>query len=57
MSDIALLLLQAKSLRVLKMNKLVLQGVADDFDAFEISLLQHGCLKEFEIEQCIAAMK
>jgi hypothetical protein len=56
-SDIALLLMQAKSLRVLKMNKLVLQGVEKDFDAFEMALLQHGCLKEFEMELCIAAVK
>jgi hypothetical protein len=56
-SDIALLLMQAKSLRVLKMNKLVLQGVAKDFDAFEMALLQHGCLKEFEMEQCVPAVK
>jgi hypothetical protein len=56
-SDITLLLLQAKSLRVFKMNKLVLQGVEKDFDACEMALLQHGCLKEFEMGQCIPAVK
>jgi hypothetical protein len=56
-SDIALLLMQAKSLRVLKMNKLVLQGVADDFNACEMALFQHGCMREFEMEQCFPAMK
>jgi hypothetical protein len=56
-SDITLLLLQTKSLRVLKMNKLVLQGIAEDFVACEMALLQHGCLKEFEMEQCVPAVK
>jgi hypothetical protein len=56
-SDATLLLLQAKSLRVLTINKLVLQGVDKDFDAFEMALLQHGCLKEFEMEQCVPAVK
>jgi hypothetical protein len=51
-SDISLLLMQAKSLRVLKMNKLVLQGVEKDFDAYEMAFLP-----EFEMEQCIAAVK
>jgi ribosomal protein L12E/L44/L45/RPP1/RPP2 len=43
-SDATLLLLQAKSLRVLTINKLVLQGVDKDFDAFEM-------------EQCVPAVK
>jgi hypothetical protein len=55
--DIADMLEQAKSLRVLKLNNLVLQGVSEHFDACETALYQHGCLKEFAMDDCIPAMK
>ena len=49
-SDIMDMLVEAKGLRVLKLNKLILQGVLEDFQAAEMALYQHICLKEKQIK-------
>ena len=45
----------AKGLRSFTLDKIVLQGVQSDFDAFEAALMQHGNLKEFHMNDCITA--
>ncbi|KAG7361978.1 hypothetical protein IV203_025644 [Nitzschia inconspicua] len=47
----------AKSLRVLTLNDIVLQGTEDDFLACENLLYQHPNLKQFEMHDCDAAVK
>jgi hypothetical protein len=39
------------------LKNIVLQGVSLDFDICEAALKQHGSLKQFEMEDCIAAME
>jgi hypothetical protein len=56
-SDITKMLSCAKALRVLKINGVVLQGVAMDFAACEIALYQHILLKEFEMLDCTPAVR
>jgi hypothetical protein len=51
------MILQAKSLRVLTLNNVVLQGLSEHFDACATALYQHVCLKEFGVEDCIPAVK
>jgi hypothetical protein len=51
--DITDMLFQAKSLRVLTLTNVVLQGVSEHFDVCERALYQHGYLKEFAMEDCI----
>jgi hypothetical protein len=51
------MILKAKSLRVLTLNNVVLQGVSEHFDACATALYQHVCLKEFGVEDCIPAVK
>lgn len=47
----------ATSLRTLRLNKLVLQGVESDFDACEAALFQHPGIKRFELEDCCPAIE
>jgi hypothetical protein len=51
--DITVMVLQAKSLRALTLNNVVLQGVSEHFDAF----YQHVCLEESGVEDCVPAVK
>jgi hypothetical protein len=47
----------AKSLKTLSLKDIVLQGTSDHFTACEAALYQHPCLKEFELVDCVPAMK
>jgi Ran GTPase-activating protein (RanGAP) involved in mRNA processing and transport len=47
----------AKSLKVLSLKDVVLQGTSEHFTAAEAALYQHPCLKEFELIDCVSAMK
>lgn len=53
--DINTMVSDAKSLRSLTLENLVLQGVSEHFDAFETTLYGHPSLKEFEIVECTPA--
>jgi len=56
-NDIAKMISNAKNLRALRLKSLILQGIASDFDACESALMQHGSIKEFEIDNCSAAIE
>ena len=49
------LLKNAKSLRKITLHRLVMQGTQKDFDGLEAALYQHGSLKDFEMEDCVAS--
>jgi hypothetical protein len=51
------MVVKAKSLRVLSLKNIVLQGEEDNFKACERALYQHPNLKEFEMIDCDAALK
>ena len=55
-NDVTKMIKNAKSLRALRLRDLVLQGIESDFDACEAALYQHGCIKEFEMEECSPAI-
>jgi hypothetical protein len=52
--DIASLLKNAKGLKNISLHHLVLQGTKNDFEGLEAVLYQHGSLKYFQMEDCIA---
>jgi hypothetical protein len=52
---IVTLLKNAKSLRKITLHRLVMQGTQKDFDGLEAALYQHGSLKDFEMEDCVAS--
>jgi hypothetical protein len=56
-NDITKMVKSAKSLRTLRLKSMVLQGVEADFDACEATLQHHGCIKEFEMEDCEPAVE
>ena len=56
-NDLTEVLVHAKGLRVLKLNKIVLQGVPEHFTACESAFYQNFALTEFELEGCLAAVK
>jgi hypothetical protein len=45
----------AKGLRELTLERVVLQGIQEDFDMLETALHQHTGLKDFQLNDCIAA--
>lgn len=55
--DIAEILLEAKTLKVLSMTDIVLQGVEEDFHALELALHQHPSIKEFVLDDCRPAVE
>jgi hypothetical protein len=52
---IVTLLKNAKSLRKISLHRLVMQGTHEDFDSLEAALYQHGSLKDFQMEECVAS--
>jgi hypothetical protein len=52
---IVTLLKNAKSLRKISLHRLVMQGTQKDFDGLEATLYQHGALKDFQMEDCVAS--
>jgi hypothetical protein len=46
---------EAKGLRELTLERVVLQGIQQDFDMLETALHQHTGLKNFQMNGCIAA--
>lgn len=55
-NDITKMIKNAKSLRALHLRDLILQGIEEEFDACEAALYQHGCIKEFEMNECSPAI-
>jgi hypothetical protein len=49
------LLKTANSLRKITLHRLVMQGTQKDFDGLEAALYQHGSLKDFQMEDCVAS--
>jgi hypothetical protein len=45
----------AKSLKKISLHRLVMQGTQKDFDGLEAALHQHGSLKDFQMEDCVAS--
>jgi hypothetical protein len=45
----------AKSLKKISLHRLVMQGTQKDFDGLEAVLYQHGSLKDFQMEDCVAS--
>ena len=56
-TGITQMLLGAKTLRVLKLDDMVLQGIEEDFQACETALYAHMSLKEFDLVDCNAAVE
>ena len=54
-SDICTLVKTAPSLRVLKLNNFVLQGVKEEFENCETLLYSHAALKDLQLKDCKAA--
>jgi hypothetical protein len=52
---IAALLKNTKGLKKMSLHRLVMQGVKKDFDGLEAALYQHGSLKDFQVEDCVAS--
>ena len=52
---IATLLKNAKGLKKISLHRLVMQGIEKDFDGLEAVLYQHGSLKAFEMDDCVAS--
>ena len=52
---IVTLLKNAKSLRKITLHRLVMQGTQKHFDGLEAALYQHGSLKDFQMEECMAS--
>ena len=52
---LATMVTKAKSLRILKLENVVFQGVEDDISSLELALLAHNSLKEFDLNDCSAA--
>ena len=52
---IVTLLKNAKSLRSITLHHLVMQGNQKDFDLLEAALSRHESLKDFQMEECVAA--
>jgi hypothetical protein len=52
---IATLLKNAKGLKKISLHRLVMQGIKKDFDGLEAVLHQHGSLKDFQMEDCVAS--
>ena len=46
---------KARSLRILKLTKVVFQGVDEEISSCELALMAHNSLKEFEMSECSAA--
>lgn len=55
-SNISLLPFQAKGLQVLTLDRIVLKGVGEHINAWEMVLYQHASLKEFRMDTCIPAL-
>ena len=49
------LLKNAKGLKKISLHRLVMQGTQKDFDGLEAVLYQHGSLKDFQMEECMAS--
>jgi hypothetical protein len=49
------LLKNAKNLKKISLHRLVMQGTQKDFDGLEAVLYQHGSLKDFQMEDCVAS--
>jgi hypothetical protein len=52
---IVTLLKNAKGLKKISLHRLVLQGIEKDFEGLEATLYQHGSLKDFQMEDCVAS--
>ena len=52
---IATLLKNAKGLKKMSLHRLVMQGIEKDFNGLEAVLYQHGSLKAFEMDDCVAS--
>ena len=52
---IATLLKNAKGLKNICLRRLVMQGIEKDFEGLAVILHQHGSLKGFRIEDCVAS--
>ena len=51
------LLRNAKGLKTLTLNELVLQGLMDDFSDLELVLNQHCSMKEFSMNGCLSPVE
>ena len=51
------LISKCDDLQILTLNRIVLQGVQEDFDKTEMALHQNHSLKEFTIKDCCAAIE
>jgi hypothetical protein len=49
------LLKNAKGLKKITLQRLVMQGTQKDFDGLEAALYQHGSLKDFQMNECVAS--
>jgi hypothetical protein len=52
---IATMLKNATGLKKITLHRLVMQGIDKDFDGLESVLYQHGSLKDFQMEDCVAS--
>jgi hypothetical protein len=52
---IVTLLKDTKDLKKITLHHLVMQGTQKDFDGLEAALYQHGSLKDFQMEDCVAS--
>jgi hypothetical protein len=55
--DITEMVTAAQALRALHLKNIVLQGVAEHFDACETALYKSHTLKEFDLEDCFPAVR
>lgn len=54
---IADLITKCKGLKILTLNRIILQGVQEDFDTTEMALHQNHSLKELTIKDCSSAIE
>jgi hypothetical protein len=54
---IVTLLKHANNLRQISLHRLTMQGTQEDFDGLEAALYQHGSLKDFQMDDCVASIE
>jgi hypothetical protein len=45
----------SKGLTAMTLERVIMQGVQEDFDTFETALHQHAGLKDFQMNECAAS--